>query len=81
MADLDVHEAEVILRLVDEGVDAGHFTCPDPHGTAARLTALRDGLAIQQTLFGGHHSQDEFADLLRDAIRHELGNAPPTASR
>jgi AcrR family transcriptional regulator len=34
--------------LLTEGVEAGEFSCPDPEATAARITALLDGLAIQK---------------------------------
>lgn len=73
MADLDAHEHVAILELLTEGVEAGEFSCPDPGSVAARLTALRDGLAIQHTLFGADHTADEFAELLRGAIRNNLG--------
>ena len=32
---------------------AGEFQCPDPTGTALRLTALLDGLAVQMTAYDG----------------------------
>jgi AcrR family transcriptional regulator len=73
MADLDMHERSAIRKLLAEGVAVGEFTCPDPESVAARLTALRDGLAIQYTLFGAEHTADESADLLRGAIRNNLG--------
>jgi AcrR family transcriptional regulator len=75
MADLDAHEHAAILALLDEGVRAGEFSCPDPASVSARLTALRDGLAIQHTLFGADHTADEFAELLRGALRNNLGIA------
>jgi AcrR family transcriptional regulator len=37
-----------IHTLLLEGVDSGEFACPDPEATAARTTALLDGLAIQK---------------------------------
>jgi AcrR family transcriptional regulator len=40
---------------------------------AARLSALRDGLAIQQTLFGGGQSPEVFVDEFRGGICNELG--------
>lgn len=81
MADLDAHELAAIRQLLAEGVAAGEFTCPDPASVASRLTALRDGLAIQQTLFGAGHTSDESADLLRGAIRNNLGLGELAAHR
>ncbi len=73
MAELTEHEIEVIHRLFAEGAAAGEFVCPDPAQAAARLSALRDGLAIQQTLFGGGQSPDVFVDEFRGGICNELG--------
>jgi AcrR family transcriptional regulator len=75
MADLDAHELASILNLIADGVRAGEFDCADPPSVAARLTALRDGLAIQHTLFGADHSAEQFANLLRGAIRNNLDRA------
>ena len=63
----------MIHRLFAEGAAAGEFVCADPAGAAARLSALRDGLAIQQTLFGGGQSPDVFIDEFRGGICNELG--------
>jgi AcrR family transcriptional regulator len=73
MTELTEHEIEVIHRLFAEGVSAGEFACTDPAQAAARLSALRDGLAIQQTLFGGDQSPDDFVDEFRGGICNELG--------
>lgn len=73
MAELDLHELAAMRRVLAEGVAAGEFTCADPDSVAARLTALRDGLAIQQTLFGADHTAEQSAALLRGAIRNNLG--------
>ena len=37
------------------------------------MSALRDGLAIQQTLFGAGQSPDVYIDEFRGGICHELG--------
>jgi AcrR family transcriptional regulator len=73
MDDLTVHEIEVIYRLFAEGNVAGEFVCTDEARAAARLSALRDGLAIQQTLFGAGQSPDVYIDEFRGGICHELG--------
>ena len=49
--------------------------------TAARLSALRDGLAIQQTLFAGSQSPEEFVDEFRGGICNELGLSRPEYDR
>lgn len=41
------HQWQDILRgVVDDGVAAGVFTCPDPEAAVARLSALVDGLSV-----------------------------------
>ena len=41
------HQWQDILRgVVDDGVAAGVFTCPDPEATVARLSAMVDGLSV-----------------------------------
>jgi AcrR family transcriptional regulator len=73
MADLTEHEIEVIHRLFDEGEAAGEFVVADRAQAADRLSALRDGLAIQQTLFGVDHRSELYIEQFRGGICHELG--------
>jgi AcrR family transcriptional regulator len=73
MAELTEHEIAVIYRLFDEGAAAGEFVCEDRVGAAARLSALRDGIAIQQTLFGGDQPPEDFIEEFRGGVCHELG--------
>jgi len=73
MDDLTEHEIRVIYRLFAEGATNGEFVCSDEVRAAARLSALRDGLAIQQTLFGAGQSPDVYIDEFRGGICHELG--------
>ncbi len=51
--DLDRRWKAAITEVIAEGVAAGEFECPDPTGTAMRLTALLDGLAVQMTAYEG----------------------------
>ncbi|MEO6653714.1 MAG: TetR family transcriptional regulator C-terminal domain-containing protein [Ilumatobacteraceae bacterium] len=51
MGELDAHENAAVAHLIGLGVAAGEFTCPDPTAAASRLTAVRDGLAIDRRLF------------------------------
>ena len=47
VAGLDARWREVVTELIAEGVAARVFTSPDPRGSAWRLTALIDGLAVR----------------------------------
>ena len=76
MAELDAHEVGTIERLITEGEAACEFVCADAHDAATRLTALRDGLAVDRTLFHEHLTADELAAQLRSAIRFNLGLSP-----
>lgn len=76
MADLNEHERATIVRLIDEGIGAGEFSIDDPAATAARLTALRDGLAIERTLFGDDGDDDRVPAQVREAIRYNLDLTP-----
>jgi AcrR family transcriptional regulator len=81
MAELTEHEIEVIHRLFVEGAASGEFVCAEPTAAAARLSALRDGLAIQQTLFAGSQSPHEFVDEFRGGICNELALSRPEYDR
>lgn len=43
---LDRRWTALLRQVVDDGVGAGAFTCPDPEASAARLRALLDGLSV-----------------------------------
>jgi AcrR family transcriptional regulator len=72
MAELDAHENDAILALIADGEAAGEFNCPDAAGAASRLTALRDGLAIDRTLFHEDLAADVLVDQMRGSIRNNL---------
>lgn len=72
MEELNDHELAVFVRLIGEGVAAGEFRCSDPEGVASRLSATRDGLAIQNTLFNPSNPASEFVAQMRGSIQHEL---------
>ena len=73
MSDLDAHEIATIIDLIASGEAAGEFECPNARAAAARLTALRDGLAIDRTLFHEDLAEDVLAEQLRGAIVYNLG--------
>jgi AcrR family transcriptional regulator len=75
MAELNEHERSAIVALVGEGIDVGEFECDDPDGVARRLMALRDGMAIEHTLFQSDRPATEMTLQLRAALRNNLGLA------
>ena len=70
---LDRQWKAAIAEVVTEGVAAGEFHCPDPHGAALRLTALLDGLAVQLTSYAGAVSRARAQDWMDEALARELG--------
>ncbi|MGW1591250.1 TetR/AcrR family transcriptional regulator [Streptomyces sp. NPDC002386] len=71
--DLDQRWKAAIAEVIAEGVAAGEFTCPDPAGTALRLTALLDGLAVQLTSYPGAVPRARAQEWVNDALARELG--------
>ncbi|MFF0157041.1 TetR/AcrR family transcriptional regulator [Streptomyces sp. NPDC005263] len=73
--DLDRQWKAALAEVIAEGVAAGEFACPDPTGTALRLTALLDGLAVQLTSYGGAVPQARAQEWVDEAVARELGLA------
>ncbi|WP_043454191.1 TetR/AcrR family transcriptional regulator [Streptomyces fulvoviolaceus] len=71
--DLDRQWKAALAELIAEGVAAGEFRCPDPAGTALRLTALLDGLAVQLTSYAGAVSRARAQEWVDEALARELG--------
>lgn len=71
--DLDRQWKAAIAEVIAEGVAAGEFACPDPTGTALRLTALLDGLAVQLTSYRGAVSRARAQEWVDEALARELG--------
>ncbi|WP_406320307.1 TetR/AcrR family transcriptional regulator [Streptomyces sp. NBC_00519] len=71
--DLDREWKAAIAEVIAEGVAAGEFRCPDPQGTALRLTALLDGLAVQMTSYAGTVSRARAQEWVEEALARELG--------
>ncbi|MBR8638463.1 TetR/AcrR family transcriptional regulator [Streptomyces tuirus] len=76
--DLDRQWKAAIAEVIAEGVAAGEFHCPDPHGTALRLTALLDGLAVQLTSYEGAVTRARAQEWVEEALARELGLTSPT---
>ncbi len=72
MGDLNDHEQQILIDLIGEGLASGEFGDVDALAVADRLMALRDGLAIQHTLFRVDASPARFRELVRGAIRNNL---------
>ncbi|AEY92932.1 TetR-family transcriptional regulator [Streptomyces hygroscopicus subsp. jinggangensis 5008] len=71
--ELDAQWKAAIARVIAEGVAAGEFACADPAGTALRLTALLDGLAVQLTSYPGAVPRYRAQEWVDDALARELG--------
>ncbi|MFH9657885.1 TetR family transcriptional regulator C-terminal domain-containing protein [Streptomyces sp. NPDC017248] len=71
--DLDRQWKAAITEVIEEGVADGEFTCADPAGTALRLTALLDGLAVQLTSYPGAVPRSRAREWADDALARELG--------
>ncbi|MFJ7218735.1 TetR/AcrR family transcriptional regulator [Amycolatopsis sp. NPDC098790] len=69
---LDLRWRDAVVSLITEGVAAGEFRCPDPHGAAWRLTALLDGLAVQFVAREGTVTADDCDRWVEQALAHEL---------
>jgi AcrR family transcriptional regulator len=78
--DLDRRWKAALAEVIAEGVAAGEFRCPDPAGTALRLTALLDGLAVQLTSYDGAVSRARAQEWVEEALGRELGLGAGTSS-
>ncbi|EKX63144.1 TetR family transcriptional regulator [Streptomyces ipomoeae] len=78
--DLDKQWKAALTQVIEAGVAAGEFHCPDPSATALRLTALLDGLAVQMTTYTGTVSRTQAQKWTDEAVSRELGvpPGPPT---
>ncbi|MEV2216668.1 TetR family transcriptional regulator C-terminal domain-containing protein [Streptomyces sp. NPDC050997] len=73
--DLDRQWKAALTEVIAEGVAAGEFVCPDPTGTALRLTALLDGLAVQLTSYAGAVPRVRAQEWVDETVARELGLA------
>lgn len=79
---LDRRWKAALAEVIAEGVAAGEFRCPDPAGTALRLTALLDGLAVQLTSYDGAVSRSRAQEWVEEALTRELGlTAEPSGAQ
>ncbi|WP_338894807.1 TetR family transcriptional regulator C-terminal domain-containing protein [Streptomyces sp. TG1A-60] len=71
--DLDTQWKAALTEVIEAGVSAGEFHCPDPPAAALRLTALLDGLAVQMTTYAGAVSRARAQEWADEALARELG--------
>ncbi|WP_217180022.1 TetR/AcrR family transcriptional regulator [Streptomyces sp. AC495_CC817] len=74
--DLDRQWKAALTEVIEAGVAAEEFHCPDPTASALRLTALLDGLAVQMTAYDGAVSRARAQEWADRALAHELGLDP-----
>ncbi|QYX75987.1 TetR family transcriptional regulator C-terminal domain-containing protein [Streptomyces akebiae] len=79
--DLDRQWKAALTEVIEAGVAADEFHCPDPTASALRLTALLDGLAVQMTTYDGAVSRTRAQDWADRALAHELGLDPASLTR
>jgi AcrR family transcriptional regulator len=71
--DLDVAWKDRLTTIIVTGVEDGEFVCPDPEGSAWRLSSLLDGLGVQFTVHDGVISRNQLLAYMRAAAALELG--------
>lgn len=70
---LDLQWKQALTEVIAAGVADGTFICPDAHGSAWRLVALIDGLAVQVTVHDRVITRKQLAEWVRIAAANELG--------
>jgi AcrR family transcriptional regulator len=72
MRDIDVIWRTAVRDLICEGNAAGEFACRDPEASAARITALLDGLAVQKVVRGAGPTPTERKRWINEVLEFEL---------
>jgi AcrR family transcriptional regulator len=72
MRDIDTVWRSAVHDLIVEGNAAGEFDCADPKASAARITALLDGLAVQSVVRGAGPTPTERKRWIDDMLAFEL---------
>lgn len=75
LRDLDHRWSAALEAVIRSGVDEAVFACADPAGSARRLAALLDGLAVQVTVHR-RLSRAQMARWVREAAAAEVGVDP-----
>jgi AcrR family transcriptional regulator len=74
---MDRRWCTALREVVDEGVEQGAFSCPDPAATVKRVSALVDGLSVA-TLVYRSTTRRELRSWVAGAVAGELGLEPST---
>ena len=62
----------VLHAIIDEGVAAGAFTCPDPDDAVARVSALIDGLSVAALVYRTV-TRAELRSWVAETVAREVG--------
>lgn len=73
---IDMRWKETLRAIIDDGVEAGMFTCADPEGATWRVMSLIDGLSTQVTVHRRVLSRARMTGFIRTAAAAELGLSP-----
>ncbi len=71
--ELDEQSNAVLEDVLRRGVTSGEFRCPDPSGSAARLSGMIDGLAVQFAAHDGVLTRDRLMHHIRTVAAAEVG--------
>jgi AcrR family transcriptional regulator len=69
---MELRWCEVLLAMIDEGVADGSFTCPDPHASVARISALIDGLCVAALVYKTI-TREQLRGWVAETVARELG--------
>jgi len=72
MRDIDNVWRSAVHDLIVEGNAAGEFNCREPEVSAARITALLDGLAVQRVVRGAGPTPTERKRWIDEVLEFEL---------
>jgi AcrR family transcriptional regulator len=77
--ELDLRWKEALVAIIQDGVHAGEFATDDPRGSAWRITAMLDGLAVQTLVHRGVQNQRKTTEWAHRFVASELSLAPDFA--
>ncbi len=74
--DLDEQSILLFERVLQEGIETGEFVCPNPSASAARITGLIDGLAIQYAAHEAMMTREDLINAVTWLASAEVGAQP-----
>jgi AcrR family transcriptional regulator len=77
---LNVAWQQMIVEVINDGVESGVFVCADPEGAAWRIMSLLDGLALQTVAHPNVVDRDKVVGWSLGHAESELGLEPGTLS-